>query len=331
MSGLLQRLRSWLGANASQPPATPTTPPVSANPVPAPAQAQNQDQDRASTGGATEAMGGAEVPGDLELQYFHWLTARPVVDGAQPTALEAGLLAHLDAVLRSEEMREGLVPRARSIIPQLMHSLREPNQPVQALAARIARDPNLVVEVIRMANTVGYRGDAPTGDLLQAISRLGTEGLRRAIARILLKPIVDARADPLLGAATDRLWLQSEAKANLCLAQAASVRVDAFDAYLAALMQNVGWTGAFRAIDRSTQRAPQTFTAAFVRELQPRRDRLFAQLAKAWALSDALTGLAEEVLAGGMASAPSGLAQLLRVADRVCARQVMQAGNAAHA
>jgi len=268
--------------------------------------------------------GGAASAGDWELRFFEWLIGAAPGAGAPDVAGEAPLLAHVDAVSRSDELREDLLPRARSVIPELLHSLRDDTQSMRALSARVARDPNLVVEVIRLANTVGYRPDSQVVDLMQAISRLGTEGLRRAIARVLLKPIFDAQADPLLGRATQRLWQHSELKASLCLQQAASAGLDPFESYLAGLMHNVGWTAVFRAIDRSPGGAPQHFSAAFIHALAPRRERLFALLMRSWGLSNTLTSLAQEVLDVGFPNAQQPLAQLLLYADRTASQQLLQ-------
>jgi hypothetical protein len=260
-------------------------------------------------------------PVPAELQFFSWLTGDPPAQGAI-SPIEQGLLVHLDAVMATEAERSELVPRARAIIPQLMHSLRDDSQSAQALTARVARDPNLVVEVLRLAGGVGYGTGSPVADLTQAIGRLGTDGLRRAIARILLKPIFDAQADPLLGRTAERLWQHSEGTANLCLRTAGIARAEPFDAYLAGLMYNVGWTAAFRALDRAPGGAPAVMSAEFVRELGPRRDRLFAHLVHSWSVSDSLNALAGEILTMGLESVRLPLGTLLRSADRAAFLQL---------
>ena len=220
------------------------------------------------------------------------------------------------------------MPRARAVIPQLMSSLRDESQSVQALSARVARDPNLVVAVLQLANSPGYGTGAPIEDLTQAIGRLGTDGLRQAIARVLLKPIFDAQADPLVGRTAERLWRHAEAKAALCQQTARLARVEPFDAYLAGLMHNVGWTACFRALDRSRNGVPASLSVAFVRALAPRRERLFALLLQSWRLSDPMTALAEEVLAAGFVGARQPLATLLLSADRAAFLQLLRADAA---
>jgi len=288
------------------------------------------DPDAASAPTAAEdhaAQSAAAPPGIApELQFFSWLTGDPPAEGEKSPA-EQALLARLDAVSASEEQRSELVPRAQSIVPQLMHSLRDESQSAQSLSALVARDPNLVVEVLRLASSIGYRSGTPVSDLTQAIGRLGTEGLRRAIARILLKPIFDAQADPLLGRTAERLWQHSESTANLCLQTAAIARVEPFDAYLAGLLYNVGWTAVFRALDRSAAGAPLVMSAGFVRALGPYRERLFAHLVQSWSVSDSLSALAGEIITVGFEDSRLPLGTLLRSADRAAFLQLRRAAE----
>jgi hypothetical protein len=273
-----------------------------AAPSAAPESAPAPGATPAATPSPTPASPPAATPAapSPELQYFAWLLDDAPAGGPL-SAAERVRLAHLDAVIASEARRAELVPRARAIIPQLMHSLRDDSQSAQALTARVARDPNLVVEVLRLASAAGYGNAKPVRDLTQAVGRLGTDGLRRAIARVLLKPIFDAQADPLLARTAERLWLHAEATADLCAHTASIARVEAFDAYLAGLMYNVGWTAAFRALDRSPAGAPAAMSAEFIGALGPRRDRLFALLVQSWSLGEGLNALAAHVLGEGAA------------------------------
>lgn len=314
----MKRLLRWLQGGVRTPA------PV---PVGTPGPAGNAAPPALASASVPEAAPG-QAPPAPDLQYFAWLTQSTPHDSTQLSAHERRLLEFVDVVSASDEERQALVPRARAIVPQLMKSLRDETQSVQALSARVARDPNLVVEVLRMANAPGYRSDTPVEDLTQAIARLGTDGLRNAIARVLLKPIFDAQADPLVGRTAERLWQHSEAKAGLCQQTARVARVEPFDAYLAGLMHNVGWTACFRALDRSRNGVPAALSAAFVRALAPRRDRLFALLVQSWQLSDTMTALAGDILANGFAAARLPLATLLQSADRAAFLQLLRAESA---
>ena len=314
----MKRLLQWFQRGA----AAPSTDRAGAAPPAVPQNAAPPAQTELPRAGAPAP---AVAP---DLQYFAWLTQSTPHEAAEPSAHERRLLEYIDTVSADEEQRHTLVPRARAVIPQLMSSLRDESQSVQALSARVARDPNLVVAVLQLANSPGYGTGAPIEDLTQAIGRLGTDGLRQAIARVLLKPIFDAQADPLVGRTAERLWRHAEAKAALCQQTARLARVEPFDAYLAGLMHNVGWTACFRALDRSRNGVPASLSVAFVRALAPRRERLFALLLQSWRLSDAMTALADEVLAGGFAAARQPLATLLLSADRAAFLQLLRADAA---
>lgn len=320
MKGVLQ----WLLGRGSRPAAgaAPEPPHAAADPAHA-FEATADPAANTVVGLAPRDPGSANLAVSPDLQYFSWLTGDPPAEG-ELMAQEQDLLAHLDALTRNDEALAALVPRARSIIPQLMHSLRDESQSAQALTARVARDPNLVVEVLRLASSVGYGAGTPVSDLTQAIGRLGTEGLRRAIARILLKPIFDAQADPLLARTSERLWQHAECTAQLCMQMAPVARVNPFDAFLAGLMHNVGWTAACRALDRAPGGAPVVMSAAFVAALTQRRENLFAHLVRSWSVSDSLGALADEILGGHTAGARLPLGTLLRSADRAAFLQLLR-------
>jgi len=321
MSEWSGKLRKWLGAGKAPDAAeNPDTLTLSGNAAGAP-------RPGAPPPSAPAASAPADTPGldtsDLEPRYFELLTGVAVHADAPLTDQEQNFLVRLDTVLFQEETHDQLLPRARSSVPQLLASLQQENQTLQSLAAQVGRDPNLVIEVIRMANSTGYRGDSPVVDPTQAIARLGTEGLRRAVARVMLKPIFDAEADPLLGHAAERIWQHSEICAGLCLQQALQVRIDPFEAYLAGLMINVGWTAALRAMDRSELGVPASFSVAFVHSFGPRRERLFGSFVRAWNISTALTALSKEVMAAGLMHGHSPLAKVLYRANQAATQHLL--------
>ena len=260
-----------------------------------------------------------ETADDPQQALFGWLLGTGASLDMPLLPHEHRRLARLDAVLADDDSHAELLPRAPAVIPQLMNSLRDERQSAHALADRVAKDPHLVAEVIRLANGAGVRAAEPVSDLPQAVLRLGTQGLRRAISKVVLKPIFDAPADSLSGRAAPRLWLHSEAAATECMRLAGAAGLDPFEGYLAGLMHNIGWTAALRILDRTPAvggGAPLQFSSAFVLALKPRREMLFAKLVRPWQLTDALTALAAEILASGLRASPSTLAQALREADR---------------
>ena len=270
---------------------------------------------------ATPTFAEAAIP-DPQQPFFEWLLDAGATLDVPLLPHEHRLLTRLDGVLASDAAPAELLPRAPAVIPQLMNSLRDESQSAHALAERVAKDPNLVAEVIRLANSSLTRAAEPVSDLAQAISRLGTQGLRRAIAKVVLKPIFDAPPKSLSGRAASRLWLHSEAKAAECLRLAAAAGLDPFEGYLAGLMHNIGWTAMLRTLDRALARhgaagaPPLQYSSAFVLALEPRRERFFAKLVMPWQLTDSLTALATELRDDGLIATRSALGTALRAADR---------------
>lgn len=300
MSGWIQRVSELFGGRSAQPRPAAARPAAAPNPVP-----------------------DAWTAFDLRPPFFEWLLdLGPTLD--QPlNEPERRLLGRLDELLAAGADSTALLPRAPAVIPQLLSSLRDENQSIDALARRITKDAHLVAESIRLANGVGSRALSPVSTLPEAINRLGVAGLQRVIARVLLKPIFDAQADALSARAAPRLWAHSEAQAHLCMALAGEAGLDPFDGYLAGLMHNVGWSASLRAIDRCEAGLPARFTRSFVHAFEPRRERMFATLARPWALSPAITACAAEVLDEAPAARRGTLAACLVEADRSAALQVL--------
>jgi len=315
MSNWLQRMGALIGGRASVPP---PSPPAS---VPAPMS----PPPRAAVPVAPVAPVAQSA---WRLPFFAWLVdAGPLLDTSLHNS-ERRLLAQIDAALASDTARGGLLPRAPAVVPALLSGLRDDSQSAGTLAQRVARDPHLVAEVLRMANSAQARGAAAVLDITEAIHRLGTNGLRRAIARVLLKPIFDGQGESLSARCSARLWMHSEAKADACQHEAAALGLDPFEGYLTGLMHNIGWTALLRAIDRSGGAPPTEFSAAFAQAIERRRESFFALLVLPWQLSDALSALAVELIDSDIDDVRSPLGQALRAADEQASMEMLQASDA---
>lgn len=314
MTNWLQRVGAMLGSGRT-----------AAAPARAAAPAPTASASPPSLPGAASAPVGAEAgtSPDVVVPFVEWLLGVGPSFDAPLLPVERHLIAQLDGALAADAARADLLPRAPAVIPQLMNSLRDESQSSTALAARVAKDPHLVAEVLRLANSSATRGGEPVTDLSQAIGRLGTQGLRRAIAKVVLKPLFDAPSESLSGRAAPRLWQHSEAQAAECMRLMERAGAEPFEGYLAGLMHNVGWTAALRVLDRAGAARQPQFSIAFVHALDERREALFGLLVRPWKLTPALTALAGEVLHAGLSQTRSPLGQALWRADRQAASEVM--------
>jgi serine/threonine-protein kinase len=79
-----------------------------------------------------------------------------------------------------------------------MKTLREENYSSADVASRISKDAVLTAEVVRSATSVfDNTGDGVEIDLARAVFMIGTQGLRRAIANVVLRPITFPVAGPV--------------------------------------------------------------------------------------------------------------------------------------
>ena len=263
------------------------------------------------------------------IRFFRWIVGVPDVAGTSglPDLVVQHLMERLDEVIASDTLRAGLLPRAPHVIPQLMKTLRDEGYSSVDVASRISKDPVLTAEVVRSATSAFQRGeDEGEIDLARAVTMIGTQGLRRAIANVVLRPIFDAKGDTFSARAATQIWKDADRKARLCAALSGPRVLDPFDGYLAGLLHNTGWTALLRAIDGFEDMAlngAQLSHPDVVPQLLQRRDALFGALVGPWNLSAAVDGLAAEVGAHGVEGVESPLGLALRHADRLAALRAL--------
>jgi HD-like signal output (HDOD) protein len=274
-----------------------------------------------------------DPPATRNYRFFCWLIGVPANAAARPPAgaLLGELLGRVDEIIASETLRAGLLPRAPHVIPQLMKTLRDDRYSSADVADRISRDVVLTAEVVRSATSVLARGDDDEDiDLARAVQVIGTQGLRRAIANVVLRPIFDAKGSSLSARAATQIWKDADRKARLAAPIAAQYDLDPFDGYLAGLLHNSGWTAVLRAIDNLEDLAigpAEIAHLAVVPEVIRRRDALFGALVGPWKLGALMDELAAEVGSVGLENARSPLGCALRDADRLAALRALAPGG----
>ena len=346
-------LARWRKADARatiSPGVSPTLPPQATRPVPLAPQATRPAPLAPRTAAPTAPMPLAQAAGTAVLEapveetipedppatrnyrFFCWLIGVPANAAARPPAgaLLGELLGRVDEIIASETLRAGLLPRAPHVIPQLMKTLRDERYSSADVADRISRDVVLTAEVVRSATSVLARGDDEEIDLARAVQVIGTQGLRRAIANVVLRPIFDAKGSSLSARAATQIWKDADRKARLAAPIAAQYDLDPFDGYLAGLLHNSGWTAVLRAIDNLEDLAigpAEIAHLAVVPEVIRRRDALFGALVGPWKLGALMEELAAEVGSVGLENARSPLGCALRDADRLAALRALAPGG----
>lgn len=179
-----------------------------------------------------------------------------------------------------------LVPRIPAIIPQLMRTLQNENMSAAELSRQLAQDVLLVAEVYREANRPRYHSrynaSPSINNMEGAIMLLGQNGMRMLLARVAFRPIVSMQSGGLTIRTAPLIWRQSEKCALAANLVAPAMQANAFDAYLAGLMANVGLVVAFRLIDQ--MHAPDAFpqSDAFIAQVFAQARILSVRIAELW-------------------------------------------------
>jgi HD-like signal output (HDOD) protein len=277
----LRRLIAGSSAPARPIPPAPVapapSPTLAPEPVPAPFPAAAQ---------AGRLPGGVPVPFDLldrvGTAWHAWLFERADEGGLELNPGEAQVLETLAAILSSQQSGAALVRRMPGLIPQLLQSLRSESFSGSALSRTISSDVVLVAAVIRLANSCYQGTGATVTSVEQAVILIGQEGLRQLITTVAFRPIIDVHSGFYVRRLAPILWEHAERCAMAARSMAASRGVEPFDAFLAALLQNVGLTVALRTMDQVTKGEPQLGSGMFWAQLARDTRRLSVSIAREW-------------------------------------------------
>lgn len=252
-----------------------------------------------------------------------WLVAAPPPEERAPAEGELRALAQVRSLLDPARPASELLPRAGAVIPQLLAVMRQQDLSVAAMSDQVTKDRVLTAEVLRLASAAVYARLEPPRHLQDAIGRIGTTGLRAAIARVVLKPILRGGCGLLDDGSEERCWAFGDEQAQVMAAACDAAGHDRFEGYMLGLVHGTGWTVALRAIDARVWPAGTACSLAFAEQLFSLKDRLFAKVAGSWHLSPAIDTLCAQALQDGLHRAAHPLASLLRQAEMQAAQRVM--------
>lgn len=218
---------------------------------------------------------------DVDETFFELVLGVHLFLDIRPNLVEKRTLEQIDLLLTSDTFDDRILPRLPAVVPQLLNSLKSDDASGKHLADQIGRDPVLVGEVIRLANSAFYQTGTKINSLQRAVVLLGRTGLQRLIANVVMKPIFNVHEGHFGHLAANYLWSQSEQCAHAC-AYLARGRFDAFDAYLAGIVCNIGMIVAIRIMDRlQTGRAPPR-SITFYQSLLLKTRQLSFRIAENW-------------------------------------------------
>lgn len=251
----------------------------------------------------------------VDAAFYRWLSGASGDEQASPNEARAQnqILDELTRLAASPDAGANLVPRVPAVIPELLRSLRDDSITGSDLARQLAQDVVLVAEVIREANSPYYRPSAPIKTIEGAVMLLGQNGLRMLLARVSFRPIINMQGGQFSRQLAPQIWSQSEKCALAASMLAPGMGANPFEAYLAALMENVGLMVALRLIDLMNTDPVLPRSGEFSAALYARARILSSRIGALWDFPATVTQAIEQC-----GDAPTtALARTLALSDRI--------------
>lgn len=252
---------------------------------------------------------------DLDRSYFLRLLALETCRDGGMSASEAAIIRRLDELTHLQG-DQGLLPRLPAVLPKLMGLVRRDDVSARDLAEHLSRDPVLVGEVIRLANSPRYRTSRDITSLQEAVVVLGQRGMHQLVTNVAMRPVFNTQQGRFSHAAGSLLWGQAERCAHAC-AYLQSAAADQFEAYLAGMSANAGLIAALRVLDQNYHDPLPPQTTGFKDALFVVAAKLSTHITKEWRFPDEVVTALEARTAALPMPTASTLGAALHTAERV--------------
>lgn len=268
-----------------------------------------------------------DVPsGDELLARFHARALGPAVPGCTPAdPRHRDVRARAAAVLAGIDAQPERLPRRPQLLPALMRATGSGDASSMAIATLVEQDPTLTGNVLRIANSAAYRvRGAPLDSVARAVTRLGTEGMRRIIAASLMQPVTDGKRGAF-AAFPAAIWehslMAAAAAADCALGLGAGA---ASRAHMAALVHGLGSIVVVHAVRDEYLRDPTLAPdAAVAAGLLDQAGAIAVRIAASWGLGEAMP-----IPGAATTHEPIALSAALHTARCAAAAQVLVAAGA---
>jgi HD-like signal output (HDOD) protein len=320
---LMASLRRLLGVPPAPKAKSPPAPGVADTPAVAPVDA-GADDGRASAaqrhgaGGVSDVRFGA----DADRRFSAMLLGLGELRRAGIEPSEQRVIDQLEQ-LADHRGDPNLLPRLPVVLPRLIGLVRRDDVSSRELAENLSRDPTLVGEVVRIANSPRYRTTREIGSVQEAVTMLGQRGLVQLVIQAAMRPIFDNRQGRFSRIAGS---LPLDLTERCAHASARLGGTDPFQAYLAGMVVNLGLIPALRMLDRAYQEPNPPDTEGFHDALAATTSRLSAQMAGLWELPPDVCMAVRRCGGHRIGPAEDALTGCLRTAVRAAKWQLMRPG-----
>lgn len=228
------------------------------------------------------------------------------VDPMQERVVAAALAAIGDPATQKHYF-----PRRPNLLPELIRAINDESASVRQLVAIVARDPSLVGNLLRVANSSYYRvTPQPIETIERAIVVLGNEGLRSVMAAALMQPIFQTSGTGGAQRFPELVWDHAVRSAHAAIPHAALVeRANPFAAELLSLVSGLAEIVIFRAVLEHCPPSPgkdgvDPLVIASI--LDSHATRFAWHIGADWRLSDEMLAALEEQMASSEPATPLG-------------------------
>jgi HD-like signal output (HDOD) protein len=199
------------------------------------------------------------------------------------------VIAATASVLQDAATEDRYTPRRPSLLPQLLRAVNDEDVSRRELVAIISKDPSLVGNLLKMANSPFYRVSTQAVESIdRAVVILGNDGIRSLIAAALTQPIFQIRGGDF-PKFPEIAWEHTFRTASATVTHTAIVeKSDPFAAQLLGLVAGMAGIVVFRVAldqyDARRQLRPHAGIMASLLDMQS--VGVAKRIASSWGLSD---------------------------------------------
>lgn len=223
------------------------------------------------------------------LARLHQLSFGAAAVGEDWPPSHAEVMSATADVLQNASTEDRYTPRRPSLLPQLLRAVNDEDVSRRELVTIISKDPSLVGNLLKMANSPFYRVSAQAIESIdRAVVILGNDGIRSLIAAALAQPIFQIR-----GGAFPKFpevaWEHTFRTASATVTHSAIVeKSDPFAAQLLGLVSGMASIVVFRvALDQYDARPKlQPHPGAMAALLDLQSVPVAKRISASWGLSD---------------------------------------------
>ncbi len=262
---------------------------------------------------------------------LHQLSLGSSAVGESWPPIHAEVISATADVLHDAATEDRYTPRRPSLLPQLLRAMNDEEVSRRELVTIISRDPSLVGNLLKMANSPFYRVSAQAVESIdRAVVILGNDGIRSLIAAALAQPIFHIRGGDF-PKFPEIAWEHTFRTASATVTHTAIVeKSDPFAAQLLGLVAGMAGIVVFRvALDQyDTRPLLKPHAGVIASLLDTQTAGVAKRIAASWGLSDRILAALDDQTTAVAADKHTALGRSLEFGRAASALAVLYVNKA---